>query len=58
MSSQKPGGVIAADAVDFADAEFLDARDPVALEKRGTDFDGRDMKRMGKLPQLRVMTAS
>jgi len=34
--------------------EPLDANDPAAEEKRGTEFDGRDMNRMGKLPQLRV----
>lgn len=30
-----------------------DLVDPVAMEKRGTEFDGRDMNRMGKLPELR-----
>ncbi|CZR58632.1 related to HNM1-Choline permease [Phialocephala subalpina] len=52
MSSKETGGVIEAEPVDF-DPEFLDVRDPVVLEKRGTEFDGRDMNRMGKLPQLR-----
>ncbi|KAF8846794.1 amino acid transporter [Acephala macrosclerotiorum] len=52
MSSKEIGGVFEAEPVDF-DPEFQDVRDPVALEKRGTECDGRDMNRMGKLPQLR-----
>ena len=34
--------------------DVLDDADPATSEKRGTEFDTRDMNRMGKLPQLRV----
>ena len=39
---------------DEFNSEVVDLNDPVVLEKRGTEFDGWDMHRMGKLPQLRV----
>jgi len=38
----------------FGNADVLDDADPATPEKRGTEFDTRDMNRMGKLPQLRV----
>jgi hypothetical protein len=55
MSSKETGSVVDAEAaVNDFDVNFFDIRDPASLEKRGTEFDGRDMNRMGKLPQLRV----
>jgi hypothetical protein len=57
MLSQSPKELEAAvvTASLHADPAYLEVADlPAALEKRGTEFDVRDMNRMGKLPQLRV----
>jgi hypothetical protein len=51
QSSKEVESAIEATAVD---ENGLDLNDPVAREKRGTEHDGRDMNRMGKLPELRV----
>jgi choline transport protein len=37
-----------------ADTDLLEPGDRAASEKRGNEYDSRDMDRMGKLPQLRV----
>ena len=53
QSLKEPSSDVVAQQGD-GDPEVLDGNDPAALEKRGTEFDNRDMHRMGKLPQLRV----
>lgn len=42
-------------AVDSEDVDVANAADPLVFEKGGTSFDARDLYRMGKLPQLRVI---
>lgn len=42
------------DTVVVGNSDDFFAGDPTISEKRGTEFDDRDMHRMGKLPQLRV----
>jgi hypothetical protein len=52
-SKELEEGVVTAS--ENADPEYLEVTDlPAAFEKRGTEFDVRDMNRMGKLPELRV----
>jgi len=52
-SKESEAGVLTAS--ENADPEYPEATDlPAAFEKRGTEFDVRDMNRMGKLPELRV----
>jgi hypothetical protein len=42
--------------VDSEDVDVTDSADPLVYEKGGTSFDARDLYRMGKLPQLRVIS--
>jgi len=49
-SKEADNGILSISAEESAHASL----DPVEAEKRGTEFDGRDMNRMGKLPELRV----
>jgi hypothetical protein len=51
-SKETKGDVVAHE--DETDPDSMAAYDPAFKEKRGTKFDGRDMDRMGKVPQLRV----
>jgi choline transport protein len=50
--SKKPGDAVLEDSL--GNGDVLDDANLVTSEKRGTEFDTRDMNRMGKLPQLRV----
>jgi hypothetical protein len=50
--SKEPGDGVLEDSLGNGDVP--DDADPATSEKRGTEFDTRDMNRMGKLPQLRV----
>jgi choline transport protein len=52
IMSKKPGDAVLEDSL--GNGDVLHDADLVTSEKRGTEFDTRDMNRMGKLPQLRV----
>jgi hypothetical protein len=51
MSKEPSGAVLEGSS---SNVDVLEGADPAISEKRGTEFDTRDMNRMGKLPQLRV----
>lgn len=52
IMSKEPSDAVLEDI--SGNVDVLDDADPATSEKRGTEFDTRDMNRMGKLPQLRV----
>jgi hypothetical protein len=55
MSLKEVANEVVYEQPEGGSAEFSDGSDDAVLsEKRGTQFDQKDMSRMGKLPQLRV----